>query len=188
MPAFSGLGGGTSNAVFLFKHLTKKNNKKMAKISNILSKKIGSDVKLFFQNQGFLYSINEINTFKKKHKIHLLLVFPNIKCSTKSIYSKVKKFSNKSKLRFNQINTKDKFLNFLKNSTNDLQEIAETKHLKIKNLIFRITKMKGCIFSRMTGSGSVCYGVFESNKSVKKALNAIKLIYPKYWSVVAKTI
>ena len=37
----------------------------MAKISNILSKKIGSDVKLFFQNQGFLYSINEINTFKK---------------------------------------------------------------------------------------------------------------------------
>ena len=40
----------------------------------------------------------------------------------------------------------------------------------------------------MTGSGSACYGVFESEKVAKAALNGIKLKYPKYWSSVAKTI
>ena len=47
---------------------------------------------------------------------------------------------------------------------------------------------KGCYFSRMTGSGSVCYGVFKSKKTAKAALNAIKLKHPKCWLSVAKTI
>ena len=47
---------------------------------------------------------------------------------------------------------------------------------------------KGCYFSRMTGSGSVCYGVFKSEKTAKAALNRIKLKHPKYWLSVAKTI
>ena len=40
----------------------------------------------------------------------------------------------------------------------------------------------------MTGSGSVCYGVFESEKRAKAALKGLKLKYPKYWLKVAKTI
>ena len=44
------------------------------------------------------------------------------------------------------------------------------------------------LFSRMTGSGSVCYGVFKSEKTAKVALNRIKLKYPKYWASFAKTI
>ena len=43
------------------------------------------------------------------------------------LFKSKKIFKYKKKLRFNQINTKDKFLNFLKNSTNDLQEIAENQ-------------------------------------------------------------
>jgi 4-diphosphocytidyl-2C-methyl-D-erythritol kinase len=40
----------------------------------------------------------------------------------------------------------------------------------------------------MTGSGSVCYGVFESEKTAKVALTRIKSKYPKFWFSVAKTI
>jgi len=40
----------------------------------------------------------------------------------------------------------------------------------------------------MTGSGSVCYGVFKSKKTAKVGLNEIKSKYRKYWSAVAKTI
>ena len=32
----------------------------------------------------------------------------------------------------------------------------------------------------MTGSGSVCYGVFKSEKTAKDALKGIKFKYPKY--------
>ena len=186
IPVFAGLGGGSSNAAYLVKYLIK------GKISNdslkILIKKIGSDLKLFFYEQGFLKNLKKINNFRRKYKLHFLLIYPNIRCSTHYIYSKVKKYSSKSKFSCNKINNKSRFIKFLTSQNNDLQSIVEKKHPVIKRLIEEIRKKRGCYFSRMTGSGSVCYGVFKSEKAAKVALNGIKLKYPKYWFSVAKTI
>jgi len=93
IPVFSGLGGGTSNAAFVLKYFLKN------KINNILLNKftslIGSDLKLFFKKQGYLKDLKTIINFKKKQKFYFLLVQPKIKCSTKEIYSNVKKTSKK---------------------------------------------------------------------------------------------
>ena len=180
------MGGGTSNAFFLTKFFLR--NKIKKDLLNNLSKKIGSDFKLFLYKQGFLKSLEKINKFSKKYKLFFLLVYPNINCSTKYVYSKVRKYSLKSKHRFKEINTKVKFINFIINKNNDLQPIVEKKYSTIKKLIIEIGRKKGCYFSRMTGSGSVCYGVFKSDKTAKDALNKIKLKYPNYWASVAKTI
>ena len=40
----------------------------------------------------------------------------------------------------------------------------------------------------MTGSGSVCYGLFNSESSAKKALSQIKIKHPKFWFSIAKTV
>ena len=186
IPVFSGMGGGTSNAACLIKYLTR--NKINKNLSSILDKKIGSDLKLFFYEQGFLKNLKTINDFPRKYKLYFLLVYPNIRCSTRHVYSKVKKYSSKSKYSFSKINDKSKFIDFLINENNDLQSIVENKYPIIKKLIIEIGKKKGCYFSRMTGSGSVCYGVFKSRKTAKAALNAIKLKHPKCWLSVAKTI
>ena len=71
---------------------------------------------------------------------------------------------------------------------NDLQRIVENQYPVIKKIIKEMNQKKGCYFSRMTGSGSVCYGVFKSEKLAKSALNNIKKKYPKFWLTVAKTI
>ena len=186
IPVFSGMGGGTSNAVCLIKYLTR--NKINKNLSSILDKKIGSDLKLFFYEQGFLKNLKTINNFRKKYRLYFLLVYPNIRCSTRHVYSKVKKYSSKSKYSFSKINDKSKFIDFLINKNNDLQSIVENKYPIIKKLIIEIGQKKGCYFSRMTGSGSVCYGVFKSEKTAKAALNGIKLKHPKCWLSVAKTI
>ena len=186
IPVFAGLGGGTSNAVYLVKYLTR--GKISKDLLRILDKKIGSDLKLFFYEQGFLESLKKINNFRRKYKLYFLLIYPNIKCSTHYIYSKVKKNSLKSQFKSNNINSKSRFIEFLINQNNDLQLVVEKKYPVIKTLIEEIGKKEGCYFSRMTGSGSACYGVFESEKVAKAALNGIKLKYPKYWSSVAKTI
>ncbi len=186
IPVFSGMGGGTSNAFCLIKYFTR--NKTNKNLSNILDKKLGSDLKLFFYKQGFLKNLKKIKEFRKKYKLYFLLVYPNIRCSTRYVYSKVKKYSSKSKYNFSKINDKTKFIDFLINKNNDLQSIVENKYPIIKKLIIEIGKKKGCYFSRMTGSGSVCYGVFKSEKTAKAALNRIKLKYPRYWLSVAKTI
>ena len=59
---------------------------------------------------------------------------------------------------------------------------------KIKKILSDLEQIKGCYFSRMTGSGSTCYGVFNSEISAKVALNKIKKKYPKFWLTFAKTI
>tara|TARA_B100000945_G_C20287794_1_gene551854 strand:- start:79 stop:918 length:840 start_codon:yes stop_codon:yes gene_type:complete len=186
IPVFSGMGGGTSNAICLIKYLAR--NKIDKNLSSILDKKIGSDSRLFFYEQGFLKNLKIINDFPRKYRLYFLLVYPNIRCSTRYVYSKVKKYSSKSKYNFSKINYKSKFIDFLINENNDLQSIVENKYPIIKKIIVEIGKKKGCYFSRMTGSGSVCYGVFKSEKTAKVALNEIKLKHPKCWMSVAKTI
>jgi len=186
IPVFAGMGGGTSNAICLIKYLTREKINK--NLSNILHKKIGSDLKLFFYEQGFLKDLKTINNFPRKYRLYFLLVYPNVRCSTRYVYSKVKKYSSKSKHVFNKINDKSKFIDLLINEDNDLQSIVEKKYPIIKKLIVEIGQKKGCHFSRMTGSGSVCYGVFQSEKTAKAALNRMKSKYPEYWLSVAKTI
>ena len=186
IPVFGGMGGGTSNAIYLVKHLTR--NKIDKNLLKVLSKRIGSDIRIFLYQQGFISNLKKIYSFHKKHSLYFLLVYPTIKCSTKYIYSKVRKFSQKSDFSFKKIEAKNKFIKLLINENNNLQSIVENEYPTIKRLIIEIRQRKGCYFSRMTGSGSVCYGVFKSKKSAKAALNIIKVKYPKYSSWVAKTI
>ena len=51
-----------------------------------------------------------------------------------------------------------------------------------------INKLEGCFFSRMTGSGSACYGLFDDENSSKVALKRLRKKYPKFWFSIAKTI
>ena len=185
IPVFGGLGGGTGNAASILKVLLK------GKISKSLLNKaesiIGTDLRLFFWNQGFLSNLKNITYFRKK-KLFFILVKPNIRCSTKEIYSKVRKYSKKQLLSQNKINTKNKFINVISQENNDLQSIVEKKYPIIKELLISIANEKGCYFSRMTGSGSVCYGLFNNQIKAKKALTNLKTKYPKFWSSLAKTV
>ena len=83
---------------------------------------------------------------------------------------------------------KNKFINEIKNSQNDLQSIVEKKYPVIQELLLTISNEKGCYFSRMTGSGSACYGLFRDMRSSKVALKRLRKKYPKFWFSIAKTI
>ncbi len=186
IPVFAGLGGGTSNAATLFKFLAKK------KLKNIpldkVVEKIGSDFSLFFYNHGFLKDMKTIISLQKPHRLYFLLASPNIISSTKDVYSKVRKFSKKEKISQAKLKVKKQFIDYLKNSKNDLQSIVEKKHKKISVLLNDIKNLKGCYFSRMSGSGSVCYGMFINQSCSKAALISLRKKHPKFWFSIAKTI
>ena len=186
IPVFGGLGGGTSNAAFVLRFLLK--NKVSEKLLHELGNIIGSDFKLFFKNQGFVKSLKTIIELKKNHKFHFVLVKPKFKCSTKEIYSKVKSFSKKKQVNINLFKNKDKYLDYLINNRNDLQFIVERKYPILKRLLKDLKNEKGCQISRMTGSGSVCYGLFRDKIVAKNALNKLKRTYPKFWFMLAKTV
>ncbi len=183
IPQFSGLGGGTSNSYFLAKKLLREKSQKVLKL---LIESVGTDVILFSNKQVFQKSIFKIQKLRKKINFYAVLVFPNTKCSTKTIYSFVKKYQIKKKNI--KIKHNSNLIKILKSEKNDLQKIVENKYPKVKNLLKELNKDDNCMFSRLTGSGSVCYAVYKDKKSAKKGLNVIKQKFPKYWCVITKTI
>jgi 4-diphosphocytidyl-2-C-methyl-D-erythritol kinase len=186
IPVFAGLGGGTSNAAFLVKHFLE--NKVDNKILKIFEEGIGSDFRLFFLHHSFQKSIKKILKFKKKYTFYFVLVYPNISSSTKEVYSRVKKFSVPLKIDLSKMVSKSSYISFIKNENNDLQKIVEKKHKEILKILDLLKNQKNCLFSRMTGSGSVCFGAFSNRKSAKEGLIKIKKRLPNYWSMLTKSI
>ena len=186
IPVFAGLGGGTGNAVSIIKYFVK--SKISLKLIEKFENKIGSDLRLFFFNHTFQKTLKNVRIFKKKYNFHFLLVYPNVKSSTKIIFSKVKNFNKPLRVDPLKISSKKKYIKFLINETNDLQKIVEKKHKKIKNVLNLIKLQKNCLFSRMTGSGSVCFGVFSNRKSASMAFKVLKKKFPNYWCVLTKSI
>ena len=104
IPVFSGLGGGTSNAATVLKHLCKK--KVSEKIFNKIVDYVGSDLRLFFSNQGYLKNLNKVYEIQKKFTLYFLLVDPKILVSTKEVYSVG---NEKSKYRVSIFSTRFEF-------------------------------------------------------------------------------
>ena len=154
----------------------------------MFEKKIGSDFRLFFNKQSYQVSLQKLINYNRKYNLFFVLVYPNLKCSTKEIYSKVYKYSAKSRIDFSKLKSKRKFLELMKNEQNDLQELVIKKFPAIEKIINFINIQKGCSFARMTGSGSVCFGVFNSQRLAKAALARVKKKYAAYWCKVSRTI
>ena len=186
IPVFAGLGGGTGNAAAIIKYFLK--NKITAKLLKVFEEKIGSDLRLFFLDHSFQSNLKKIKKFRKKYKFYFLLIYPHFKSSTKEVYSKVKIFNKQLKIDPSKIFSQDKYENFLINETNGLQKIVEKKHKKIQTLTKLIKFQKNCLFSRMTGSGSACFGVFNNSQSARLAVKVLKKKFPNYWCVFTKSI
>ena len=124
----------------------------------------------------------------KKNKAFFVLIKPEVKFYKKVIHYKLRNFYKKKIFKKEEINTKRKFISHLSKGSNELQLIVEKKYPIVKGLLTNIKNEKGCHFSRMTGSGSVCYGLFNNQIKAKMALKNLKVKYPKFWSTLAKTV
>jgi len=191
IPHGSGLGGGSSNAANLLNYFNSKMKLKLSKKKiKQLANQIGFDVPINLERQNTLLTgkKDEILRLNQKFKLNLLIVYPNLICSTKRIYEKNKKISLSTPQSFFCIKNNKKLINLLKNENNDLEEAVIKIYPKVKKIIDYIKSIKGCYFSRITGSGSACIGIFSNMKNAIYAQKLIKLKYPNYWCVVSKTM
>ena len=188
IPVFSGLGGGSSNAATIIKYFYKK-RKIINNDINYFAKHLGSDFKLFFKNNKIIQeNFFNIRNFKFKHNFYLLIVYPFKKSSTKDVYSKIRKFEKIKKLNiFNRV-SKSKMVDKLKSEMNSLENIVISRFPLIKKVLKELSLLKKCEFSRITGSGSACFGLFLNKKDALLGLKLIKKRFPKFWCVLSRTI
>ena len=191
IPHGSGLGGGSSNASALLNYFNRKMKLNLKKGKMIkLAKSIGSDVPICIakKNTYLIGKKDKLFTINKKFNLNILIIYPNIICSTKKIYGKNRiKGPVKDKSYFDIKNSK-KLIHYLINQENDLEKIVIKTYPKIGKIINYIKSQKGCLFSRITGSGSACIGIFSTRRNTISAQKMIKSRYPKYWCVASKTI
>ena len=187
IPQKSGMGGGSMNAASILSYFMKK---RILNISNKKAKdlayKVGSDVVLGLEKKNsILFKNKKIGRLNKKIDFHVLIVMANEGCSTKYIFSKVKKYS--KPLYFN-INKRFFDTNYLIQSNNDLENVVFKKYSKIKNLKYFLSSLPNIVFTRMTGSGSAIVAYFKSKKAVNNAARIFRRKYKNYWYIVSKTI
>ena len=187
IPQKSGMGGGSMNAASILSYFMKK---RILNISNKKAKdlayKVGSDVVLGLEKKNsILFKNKKIGRLNKKIDFHVLIVMANEGCSTKYIFSKVKKYS--KPLYFN-INKRFFETNYLVQSNNDLENVVFKKYSKIKNLKYFLSNLPNIVFTRMTGSGSAIVAYFKSKKAANNAARIFRRKYKNYWYIVSKTI
>ena len=187
IPQKSGMGGGSMNAASILSYFMKK---RILNISNKKAKdlayKVGSDVVLGLEKKNsILFKNKKIGRLNKKIYFHVLIVMANEGCSTKYIFSKVKKYS--KPLYFN-INKRFFETNYLVQSNNDLENVVFKKYSKIKNLKYFLSNLPNIVFTRMTGSGSAIVAYFKSKKAANNAARIFRRKYKNYWYIVSKTI
>ena len=187
IPQEAGLGGGSMNAATILNFFIKKKIIKVTKIKiEKLCNSIGSDVILGINfSSSILKSNNQIEKFTKCPKYNTLLVKPNFGCSTKKIYSGVRKFT-KPNLNYPK---KQMFSsNYLIQQVNALEKIAFLKYPRLKNIKLFLKNLNSPLFVRMTGSGSAICAYYQYSKDCKLAKIQFKRKFKNYWCNVSKTI
>ncbi len=175
IPAFAGLGGGSSNAATTLLALNEIFNLNLLREKLLkLASEVGSDVPFFILNQPAIAEgrgeiLTPLPNFELDYKI--LIVFPSIKVSTSWAYSNFQSSSKKIDLK--EIKSSSDFNTLKHLITNDFEEIvlnAFPEIAEIKNQMIEA----GAVFSSLSGSGSSVYGFFEQSKNLDEIKNIFK--------------
>ena len=167
IPIGAGLGGGSADAaatlVLLRKLFNKDKNYNKIPISTIftIGSELGSDVPSCIMSKDLKLKGygNEMRRKKFPNNYYFLVIYPNFELSTKSVfqhYSNIKNFNYKSSEIFFE-NTK---------IYNSLLFSASSLAPKIKDVLDHLKTVPNIVAYGMTGSGSTCFGIFESLKNI----------------------
>lgn len=182
IPIAAGLGSGSSDAGAVMRTLGKL-WKIDRSILNEIALSVGADVPASIDNKPVLVrGIGEKLRPVKEFSLptNVVLVKPKKKfLSTPEVFSRYTGDFSKP-IEWNDNAEKD-LLKLLKETRNDLQEIAVSLVPEIKDVISTLESQKGSTLSRMSGSGVACFGIFDSEENAKAAAVNIREKQPEWW-------
>ena len=187
LPIGAGLGGGSADAAAVIRFIT--NNSKHLMPSYEVLSKIGADIPACVLSAASrVGGIGEIVRPLDMSEINLwvVLVNPDIFVSTGSIFEEVTEKHNQPLESFIDLSSTDKFVDYLKRQRNDLQTIAIKKHPEINKVLATIEETEDVLLSRMSGSGSTCFGLYRNQDIAKKAVTYISKKSDKWWIKFSK--
>ena len=187
LPIGAGLGGGSADAAAIIRFITSHYSLPMPSPKAI--SKIGADVPVCVLSKASrVGGIGELVRPIDISEIDLwiVLVNPRIFVSTASIFQEVIEKHNEPLESFNHFSGTNQFIDYLQRQRNDLQAITANKYPEINQVIRTIEATNGVLLTRMSGSGSTCFGLYRSEETAKKAVSYINKKSNKWWVQFSK--
>jgi 4-diphosphocytidyl-2-C-methyl-D-erythritol kinase len=77
--------------------------------------------------------------------------------------------------------SRDALLAWLASERNDLEKAAISIAPQISDILSAIAGLAGCRLARMSGSGSACFGLFDSAQAAAAAAKPLAAVHPSWW-------
>ena len=187
LPIGAGLGGGSADAAAIIRFITSHCSHPMPSPRAI--SKIGADVPACVLSKAS--RVGGIGELVRPIDISgidlwIVLVNPRIFVSTASIFQEVIEKNNEPLEPFNHFSSSNQFIDYLERQRNDLQAITANKCPEINQVLRTIEATNGVLLTRMSGSGSTCFGLYKSQEIAKKAVSYINKKSNKWWVQFSK--
>lgn len=191
LPVASGMAGGSSDAATALRGLAKlwslpEDENRLMRIAQTL----GADVPAcLVRRPVWAEGIGEKITYlADMPPLHFVLLNPLIPTPTPEVfrrfrprYSPAIQFSGRRK-------TAGEWIADLKLYRNDLTEAAEEVSPLIRQCLRSLEETPNCRFSRLSGSGATCFGIYEHAEAAQAAVNKLRLRHPEWWVVQANLL
>ena len=178
IPVGAGLGGGSSDAAATIKLLMETYNVEIEpSVLKEMLLSLGADVPVCYKTAPCLMEgIGDvISPIKQADKVlPALLVYPDAFVSTPDVFKNYLS-------EFSQPQVLDNWFDSIDGMKNDLTVAAMQIEPKIQTALDLLKEQNGCIASRMSGSGSTCFALFENVEVRDKVHNAIQQAHSEWW-------
>jgi 4-diphosphocytidyl-2-C-methyl-D-erythritol kinase len=112
----------------------------------------------------------------------LLLVNPGVAVPTRDVFDALATRSGaEMTLPQGRFSDTADLLRFLETTRNDLEAPARAEQPVIGQVLTAIAALPGALFTRMSGSGATCFGIFPDDNCCNRAATALKSKYPNWW-------
>lgn len=190
LPVASGIGGGSSDAAAVLRCLNRVwhcglEDSRLAEIGADL----GADVPMCLSARPLIArGIGEIvEPLANFPPLALVLVNPGVPVATPEVFARLARRDGESMPPPPRTIDFHSLRNWLETTRNDLEPAARDIEPSIGKALAALDKA-GSGFSRMSGSGATCFGLFETGNVAKRAALAIRAKHPDWFVAATRSL
>jgi 4-diphosphocytidyl-2-C-methyl-D-erythritol kinase len=189
LPSGAGLGGGSADAAAALRLIAKLNGLALEDpCIHDAARATGADVPVCLDPRPrIMRGIGEVLSAPLAlPKLGILIVHPGLPLPTGSVFKALglapgERLAARSSAPPPAAATRDALLTWLATERNDLESAAIAIAPQIADVLGAIGGLAGCRLARMSGSGSSCFGLFDSARTALLAAKRLAAVHPSWW-------
>jgi 4-diphosphocytidyl-2-C-methyl-D-erythritol kinase len=182
LPVASGIGGGSADAASALRGLKQLWSKDVA--LHGIAANLGSDIPVCVDSvPSFMEGRGEIlRPLASLPRIAMLLVNPGVAVPTRDVFAGLATRSGvEMTLPSGRFRDTADLLRFLETTRNDLELPARIIQPVIGEVLVAMAALPGALFTRMSGSGATCFGIFADSDCCRRGAEILKKTCPGWW-------